>query len=277
MTLLQRPVLITGCSSGIGHAAALAFRAAGFQTVVATARGGRARLGDLRTAGCETLDLDVADETSMVEAVRSVEAAHGAVGVLVNNAGYAAYGAVEELDLDDVRRQFEVNVFGLMRMTQLVLPAMRAAGEGRIINVSSVAGRVTMPGGAAYHASKYAVEAIADALRVEVAPFGIEVVNVLPGPVATAFQGTAIAGLAGGKDSPYASLNLAFNRFLRKRFNPGGPGVLKPEDVAAAIVHAATARRPRTRYSVGLLARLGPAAAMIPAPLRDAVLRRSMR
>src|SRR5207302_8923943 len=127
--------------------------------------------------------LDVTSEAPMRDAVAAVEAAEGAVGVLVNNAGYGLHGAVEEADLADVRRQFETNVFGLARLTQLVLPGMRRQGWGRIINVSSMGGRLTFPGGGYYHATKHAVEAISDALRFEVRPFGIDVVVIEPGPI----------------------------------------------------------------------------------------------
>jgi NADP-dependent 3-hydroxy acid dehydrogenase YdfG len=154
------PVLVTGCSSGIGKATARALVAAG-HTVYATAR------------RPETLALDVTAEESRTAAVAAVEAEHGAVGTLVNNAGYGVYGPVEEVAMDDVRREFETNVFGLGRMTQLVLPGMRAAGRGRIVNISSMGGRLVYPTGGWYHASKYAVEAMSDALRVEVRPFGM--------------------------------------------------------------------------------------------------------
>jgi NAD(P)-dependent dehydrogenase (short-subunit alcohol dehydrogenase family) len=273
--LRSRPVLITGCSSGIGRAAALAFREHGFTTVVATARDGVRRLADLAAAGCETLDLDVADEASMAAAVAAVEARHGAVGILVNNAGFAVYGPLETLAMVDVRREFEVNVFGLMRMAQLVLPGMRGAGRGRIINVSSVAGRLAMPGGAAYHASKFAVEALAESLRPEVSGFGVAVVNILPGPVATGFEAAAMKSLPPPDPaSPYHGFVETLRRFISTKFQPGGLGVLSPEDVAGAILTAATARSPRPRYSVGLLAKLGPLARIIPARLRDAVIAR---
>ena len=179
------PVLITGCSSGVGRAAATIFRAAGYETF-ATARD-PSTLDDLRALGCRTLALDVTDETARRAAVDAIEREFGAVGVLVNNAGYGQYGPLEEISLDALRLQFETNVFGGLRLSQLVLPAMRQAKHGRIVNVSSVAGRVSSIGGGAYHATKFAIEALTDALRPEVEPFGIDVVNVLPGPIATHF------------------------------------------------------------------------------------------
>lgn len=164
----QSVALITGTSSGIGRAAALALKAAGFMTV-ATARR-VADIEELKAKGCDTVQLDVTDEASMQNAVKTVESAHGRLDVLVNNAGYGQYGPVEEVPMDAVRRQFEVNVFGLVRMCQLVLPGMRRAGRGRIINVSSVAGEITQPGAGFYHATKHAVEAINETLRMERAP-----------------------------------------------------------------------------------------------------------
>jgi NADP-dependent 3-hydroxy acid dehydrogenase YdfG len=171
-------VLITGCSSGIGFATAQAF-ARGGATVFASARRPET-LTSLTGEGVQTLALDVLEDDSMRAAVSEVEARCGAIDVLVNNAGYALQAPVEEANLDDVRRQFETNVFGLVRLTQLVLPAMRQQRSGRVINLSSMGGRFTFPGGGFYHATKHAVESLSDALRLELAPFGICVVVIEP-------------------------------------------------------------------------------------------------
>ena len=195
----SKAVLITGCSSGIGHATALLLVRVGW-TVYATARR-LDTLSDLEAAGCKTLPLDVTDEASMSAAVNAVIAAEGAVGVLINNAGYSQSGAVESVPLDQVRRQFETNVFGLIRMCQLVLPGMRDQHWGRIVNLSSMGGRLTFPGGGLYHGSKYAVEAISDALRFEVQGFGVEVIVIEPGLIVTNFGETA-AGSVGDWDGP---------------------------------------------------------------------------
>jgi NAD(P)-dependent dehydrogenase (short-subunit alcohol dehydrogenase family) len=197
------------------------------------------------------------------------------VGILVNNAGYGQYGPIEEISLDDMRREFETNVFGGMRLSQLVLPAMRRAGRGRIVNVSSVAGRVSIMGGGAYHAAKYAVEAIADALRPEVSPFGIEVVNVLPGPIATDFEATIMKTIPDtGADSPYLPFKENLARRMHAFLAPGGFGVMTAEHVATVVLKAGTAPRPRTRYSVGVIAKLGPVGrALAPDRLVDAVTR----
>jgi NAD(P)-dependent dehydrogenase (short-subunit alcohol dehydrogenase family) len=251
------PVLITGCSSGVGHATALAFRAAGFETF-ATARN-TSQLDDLRAAGCQILTLDVTDESARVAAVEAVEKQFGAIGILINNAGYSQYGPVEEVSLDEIRRQFETNVFGGLRLSQLVLPAMRRTGRGRIVNVSSVAGRVSVLGGGAYHASKFAVEAFADALRPEVEPFGIDVVNVLPGPISTHFCSALLKSMPDtGAQSPYYYFKERLAQRMLEFLKPGAFGVMTAETVAKTILKAGTAKRPRTRYSVGFIARFGP-------------------
>ena len=197
-------ILITGCSSGIGRTTALALAERG-NTVYATARR-LEPIAELERSGCRTLALDVLDEQSMQAAVAAVEAEHGSVGALINNAGYAVSGAIEAVSLDAVRTEFETNVFGYVRMAQLVLPGMRRSRKGRIINVSSVAGRVTLPGAGAYAASKYAIEAISDALRFEVRGFGIQVIVIEPGPIRTEFTATANRSLEQGDAGPYAGL-----------------------------------------------------------------------
>lgn len=251
------PVLITGCSSGVGHAAARLFRQNGYETV-ATARD-ITTLDDLRAIGCRTLALDVTDETARRAAVEATEREFGAVGILVNNAGYGQYGPLEEVSLDALRRQFETNVLGGLRLTQLVLPAMRRAGRGRIVNVSSVAGRVSSIGGGAYHATKFALEALTDALRPEVEPFGIDVINVLPGPIATHFEATLLKQIPEtGPDSPYAFFKQRLAAYMQDFLDPNSFGVMSAETVARAMFKAGTVKRPRTRYSVGVIAHLGP-------------------
>ena len=271
------PALITGCSSGVGYATALAFRAAGFETF-ATARNS-AQLGELRAAGCQILTLDVTDEAARRAAIEAVERQFGSIGILVNNAGYGQYGPVEEISLDDMRRQFETNVFGSLRLSQLVLPAMRRTGRGCIVNVSSVAGRVSALGGGAYHASKFAVEALADALRPEVEPFGIDVVNVLPGPISTRFEAVLLKSIPDtGVQSPYFLFKERLAHRMHEFLQPGAFGVMTAETVAAIILKAGTAKRPRTRYSVGFIARFGPLGRVLaPDRIVDFVTRRSIQ
>src|ERR671920_1544325 len=189
----SKAVLITGCSTGIGRATAEHLAAKGY-TVYATARRPDS-IADLEAKGCKTLALDVTDEASMQAAVDAVVAAEGAVGVLINNAGYSQSGALETLDMADVRRQFETNVFGLLRMCQLVLPGMRAQRWGRIVNISSMGANFVFPGGGVYHATKYAVDALSDALRFEVKGFGIDVVIIQPGLIVTEFGNTAASSV----------------------------------------------------------------------------------
>jgi len=246
------PVLISGCSSGIGAATAEAL-ARGGHTVYATARQ-TDTLAGLEALGCRPLALDVTSEDSMIAAVQAVEAEHGQVGTLINNAGYGEYGPIEETDLERVRTMFETNVFGLARLTQLVLPAMRRSRSGRIVNIGSMGGRITFPVGGFYHATKYAVEAISDALRVEVKPFGIDVILVEPGLVRTNFEGRVGESLEVGVapqegDTAYADL-LAAND---KRTTSGYANdfmATGPETVAAIIVKAVDSSRPRSRYVV---------------------------
>ena len=253
---VSKAVLVTGCSSGIGHATAEHLAGQGWK-VYATARRVEA-IEDLAEKGCVTLALDVTDESSMRTAVDAVEQAEGAVGVLVNNAGYSQSGAVETLSLDDVRRQFETNVFGLVRMCQHVLPGMREQGWGKIVNISSMGGRLTFPGGGAYHATKHAVEAFSDALRFEVDGFGVDVILIEPGLITTKFGEVGAASVGESRDDgPYADFNDAVAQGTAEVYEGGlaklgGP----PEVVAKKIAKAITARRPKTRYVVTPSARL---------------------
>jgi NAD(P)-dependent dehydrogenase (short-subunit alcohol dehydrogenase family) len=248
----SKAVLITGCSSGIGHAAALRLANSGW-TVYASARRPEA-IADLQAAGCHTLALDVTDEDSLRAAVDAVERAEGAVGVLVNNAGYSQGGAIETVPLDAVRRQFETNVFGLMRLTQLVLPRMRAQRWGRIVNIGSMGGRLSFPGGGAYHATKYALEAISDAMRFELRGFGIDVILLEPGLITTEFGETAtasIASIAGSDEDPYASFNATVGAVTKGAYQ--GPMRLLgagPERVAKVIERAISRRRPPARITI---------------------------
>jgi NAD(P)-dependent dehydrogenase (short-subunit alcohol dehydrogenase family) len=251
----SKAVLITGCSSGIGHATAQRLAKDGW-TVYATARRPET-LADLQRVGCKTLALDVTDEASMTAAVQAVITAEGAVGVLINNAGYSQSGAVESVPLDQVRRQFETNVFGLIRMSQLVLPGMRDQHWGRIVNLSSMGGRLTFPGGGIYHATKYAVEAISDATRFEVSGFGVKVIVIEPGLIVTNFGETAAGSVEGTSNGPYAD----FNRRLAHAIENVYKGPLAklgggPEDVANTIAGALSSERPKTRYPVTASARL---------------------
>jgi NAD(P)-dependent dehydrogenase (short-subunit alcohol dehydrogenase family) len=254
-----RAVLITGCSSGIGQATALALVRAGFP-VWASARKASS-LGELERAGCRVLELDVTDEESRAAAVRQVEAEHGAVGVLINNAGHGGGGPVEEVPLALVRETFETNVFAVIRLCQLVLPGMRARRAGLIVTIGSAAGLVTPPTGCPYAMTKYATESLCDALRPEVAPFGVGVTLVQPGAVRTRFMANSELHQApADADSPYAVYKANVAKMAAHAHRDGAPGVLEAADVAAVIVKAVTARRPKARYKAGSQARLAPVA-----------------
>jgi NAD(P)-dependent dehydrogenase (short-subunit alcohol dehydrogenase family) len=251
---VKGPVLITGCSSGIGRATAEHLAGRGY-TVYATARRLES-IGELESKGCRLLALDVTDDESMRAAVAAVEEAEGAVAALVNNAGYSQSGAVESVPVEDVRRQFETNVFGLLRMCQLVLPGMRRAHAGRIVNLSSMGGRLVFPGGGIYHATKYAVEALSDAMRFEVAGFGVQVVVIEPGLITTRFGETA-AGAVATDAGPYADFNAAVASTTASAYEgPLSRLGAGPEAVARTIEKAISAGRPRTRYVVTASARV---------------------
>ena len=256
MADVTKAVLITGCSTGIGRATAEHLAQQG-HTVYATARKLES-IEDLEKNGCRLLALDVTEEESMKAAVEAVEEAEGAVSALVNNAGYSQSGAIETIPLDSIRKQFETNVFGLIRLSQLVLPGMRSRRFGRIVNVSSMGGKLIFPGGGIYHATKFAVEAISDAMRFEVQGFGVDVVVIEPGLIKTEF-GTAAVGSMGDfeGDGPYAKFNHAVGALTAGAYE--GPMArlgAGPDAVAKVIEKAITRGRPRTRYVVTPSARL---------------------
>ncbi len=243
-----RVALVTGASSGIGAATARALHDAGFIVYGAARRTGR--LDDLAAGGIRPLGMDVTDESSMTSGVEAILAETGRIDVLVNNAGYGSYGAIEDVSLAEARRQFEVNVFGAAGLTRLVLPRMRQQASGTIVNVTSMGGKIYTPLGGWYHATKFALEALSDCLRLELAPFGIDVVVIEPGGIATEWGGIAADNLeqtSGG--GPYGAQAEAVARSLRSEANANRNS--PPSVVAGAIVKAVSARRPKTRYAVG--------------------------
>ncbi|SHJ64750.1 Short-chain dehydrogenase [Nocardiopsis flavescens] len=248
----KKVALVTGASSGIGRAAALELGRRGFAVYGGARRVGR--MADLRAQGVRPLALDVTDDASAREAVAAVAREAGRLDVLVNNAGYGSYGAVEDVPLEEGRRQFDVNVFGAVRLTRAVLPLMRERGSGRIVNVTSVGGRVHTPLGAWYHGTKFALEGMSDVLRLELRRFGVDVVVVRPGGTRTEWGGIAAEHLlATSGDGVYG----AQARRLAAGMMTGSAAERVPEPavVARAIAAAATARRPRTRYAAGYMAR----------------------
>ena len=249
---MSKTALVTGASSGIGEETARTLHKLGY-TVYAAARR-TDRLKQLTNVGIHALTMDVTDDESMTSGIEKIIAETGRIDVLVNNAGYGSYGAIEDVTLDEARRQFEVNVFGLGRLTQLVLPHMRAQRSGTIINISSMGGRLTTPLGGWYHATKYAVEALSDALRMETAPFDIDVVVIEPGGIRTEWSGIAADHLEEtAEGSAYASQIKAVANSMRsestnKRQSP-------PSVIADTVKKIVTARKPRTRYVVGFAAK----------------------
>ena len=247
--MTTKVALVTGASSGIGMDTALALRDKGY-TVYAVARRVD-RMADLAAKGIHTFAMDVTDDESMVGGMKRIVDESGRIDVLVNNAGYGSYGALEDVPLDEARRQFEVNVFGLARLTQLALPHMRAQRGGHIVNISSVGGKIYSPLGDWYHATKFAVEGLSNALRMEVRPFGIRVVVIEPGAIRTEWGGIAAQSLlAMSGETAYASQAKALGGLLsaaESRPNLTSP----PSVIAKAIVRAVTTRRPKARYAVG--------------------------
>lgn len=268
----QRTILITGCSSGIGRATALEAAGRG-HFVVATARK-LASLSDLEgRPGIRTAELDVTVDASIERAVAGMEAAEGRVDVLVNNAGYGQYGAVEDVSPEDWRAQYDVNLFGALAMIRAVLPSMRKAAAGTIVNVSSVAGKIAIPFAGPYCSSKHALEAMSDCLRIEVEGFGVRVVVIEPGPIGTKFGDRARAGVAKlvGRPGPYAKIYENAERAMDTEFQRG---MLPPESVARVITAAIESDSPRTRYRVTAMAKT-----MIPLRrfLTDGAMDRLMR
>jgi NAD(P)-dependent dehydrogenase (short-subunit alcohol dehydrogenase family) len=250
VTSRSNAILITGCSSGIGRETAKLLAGKGW-TVYATARRAES-IADLQAHGARTLALDVTDDASMAAAVAAVEEQEGAVGVLVNNAGINELGAIESVPLENVRRLFETNVFGPTRLSQLVLPGMRAQGWGRIVNVGSMNGRFTWPGMGHYCATKHALEAISDALRHELRPFGVDVSLIEAGFVKTDFGAAAAQRVSQDDDGPYTTYNAQIAETARTwQEGPNARLAASPHDVAQTIEKAIAADgRPKARYRV---------------------------
>lgn len=245
-------VLITGCSSGLGHALALQFVQAGYPTY-ATARNPES-ITDLAEAGCTTMALDVTDTNAIQQAVSRVEQDHGSVGILINNAAIGLMSPMEIIPLDVVRQQYETNVFGLLAMTQAVLPAMRNAGFGRVVNIGSSGGEWTTPAGGIYQATKYTVDSMSDAMRMELKPFGIKVVLIEPGAIASKFATNGV--LLMDENGPYEQMMRGVEQITSKAVQSGAPGTWSPEQVANVVFKAATTKRPKTRYRVGFVSKL---------------------
>lgn len=272
----EQVILITGCSSGIGRATAVEAAARGHR-VFASARNPNDLAELERASRLVTLRLDVTDAESTRAAVEAVQTRAGRLDALVNNAGYAQYGAVEEITAEEWRAQFDVNLFGAIETTRAALPLMRRSGGGTIVMVSSVGGRVVIPFAAPYCASKHALEAVADALRVEVAPFGIRVVLVEPGPIETRFSERARSIVAPllARPGPYREYYAHAERAMDGDFQRGK----RPAPVVARVIlDALESRKPRARYRVTSMSRvLIPLSRLMPDRWLDGLMRRSLK
>jgi short-subunit dehydrogenase len=277
----MKTILITGATAGIGRHAALEFVRRGHHVIAAGRRDPALRLLEREAAGLGAGRLDGIrlDVTSDIEVAAAAEAVlllteGRGVDVLVNNAGFGQMGPVETVSVDDVKGQYETNVFGLLRVTRAFLPAMRVRGSGRVINVGSLGGRVTFPLMGVYNSTKYAVEALSDALRIELAPFGVEVAIVEPGPIRTDFNDRAMQTIDAAvlDASPYAAvLSTSAAGAFRERFEAAAAD---PAVTTDAIVHAALARRPRVRYLLPFTSTLLVAlVSLLPTRLVDGVMR----
>ena len=245
---MDKIAFVTGASSGIGEATARRLLEAGY-TVFAGARR-LDRMAALAGLGASLVPLDLTDDASIIRAVETIKSQAGRLDVLVNNAGYGSYGALEDVPLEEARRQFEVNVFGLARLCQLVLPIMRAQKSGKIVNVTSIGGKIWEPLGAWYHATKFAVEGLSDCLRVEVGRLGIDVIIIEPGAIRTEWAGIARDGLLQvSGNGPYADQAERHAAMLK---SADTTSLASPPDVVAkTILRAVQAARPRTRYATG--------------------------
>ncbi len=245
-------VLVTGASSGIGKAIATQLLAEGHIVYAAARRVDK--MVDLEKLGAIALKMDITQNEDIQNVVNTIEQKHGALDVLVNNAGYGIYGAMEDTLLEDARRQFEVNLFGLARLTQLVLPAMRAKGSGKIINMSSMGGRTYFPLGAWYHATKHALEGFSDCLRVELAPFNIQVIIIEPGAIQTEFGDVMMAPMmARSGHTAYAEQARAMVKNAKASYEQGDSS--PPSVIADIVSQAIKAKKPKTRYAAGKYAK----------------------
>ncbi len=274
--MTDETVLITGCSSGIGKATAQYFNDDGW-TVYATSRD-TDDIDDLADEGCHTAKLDVREAEDIDRVVdRMVEEQNGRIDCLVNNAGYGQYGPVEDVPADKLHRQFDVNLYGPHRLVRAVLPHMRDRDDGTIVNVSTVSGRLAIPGGGVYSASKFALEAMSDALRTEVSDFGVDVVLVEPGPVTTQFSDRMERELNEGTEKR-ADYDWVYELIEDGSFVAGkSPLAVSPERVAQSIHDAAEVDDPDARYPVGRGAKLVLAARYLPDSIRDRLYRLARR
>ncbi len=244
----KKVALVTGASSGIGYYTALELMDRGFKVYGAARR--VEKMKDLETKGIKTIKLDVTDEQSMKNCVDTILSDEESIDVLINNAGYGSYGAVEDVPLEEARRQLDVNVFGLARMTQLVLPGMRKKHFGKIVNITSMGGKMHSPFGGWYHATKFAVEALSDCMRMELAPHGIDIIIVEPGAIKTDWGEIAADNLIKtSKGGAYEATATKQAEAMKKMYSSSK--LSEPTLISKTIGKAVTAKHPKTRYLVG--------------------------
>ncbi len=243
---MKKVVLITGASSGIGKETAKLLSQSGFIVYGAARR--LEKMQDLQDSGVHILSMDVTDEDTMVKGVQDILKTEKRIDVLVNNAGYGSYGSLEDVPLSEAKRQFEVNIFGMARLTQLVIPQMRMQKKGKIINISSIGGKLGEPHGAWYHAAKFAVEGLSDSMRMELKQFGIDVIVIEPGAIVTEWNRIARENLIKmSGNTVYKTLAVKHAQMMEKADKWGS----KPIVIARAIKRAIDSNNPRTRYAAG--------------------------
>lgn len=249
-----KSVLITGASAGIGKIAARKLAEEGYNVYAAARR--MEEMESLKSSGVHPVRMDLTDSASIHLGLEEILSISGGIDILINNAGYGSYGAVEDVPVDEGRRQFEVNLFGLAEVTRAVLPGMREKRNGRIINISSIAGRIHTPFAAWYHASKHALEGFNSCLRTEVSPYGIDVISVQPGPIRTGWLAISESNLlkASGSGAYAGEARAVADSFKRIFSIPFASA--SPEQVAGIIIKAATVRKPATRYITPASAKL---------------------
>ncbi len=249
----EKVILITGASGGIGFSISKLLISQGHKVYATTRKANTDKINELRNLGVNILELDVTSEESCKQCVEELVKKEGKIDVLVNNAGYGSYGPIETVEIDEAKKQLEVNVFGLVRMTKLVLPYMRENKSGKIINISSVAGRVTTYLGGWYHASKYAVEALSNALRMEVKEFGIDVVLIEPGAISSNWGIIAADNLEKStKNTVYEKNASHVVNAYRMMYSPKNKMISSPDLVAKKVSKAIKASRPKARYAFGV-------------------------
>ncbi|GAB2673318.1 oxidoreductase [Flavihumibacter cheonanensis] len=254
---MSKTVIITGASQGIGKLTALKFKEQGYN-VIAVSRS-ISKSQELKSKGIDLYDMDISDTNSVELAFYKIFSKYPQIDILINNAGFSQNGFIEELSIDQLRYQFEVNVFGLIKVTQMVLPSMRKARKGKIINIGSIGGDFTSPGASAYHASKYAIESFTDGLRQELKAFGIDVILIKPGGVATDFTANSRSNYPNPiKGNPYEIQRKKYNEMLDKILDPSKSSfaLLTPYKVVSVIIEAINDSKPKTRYRIGSAAKM---------------------